>query len=118
MPNVISPRKRSVTFLESREVFEWMEEMARVRQTDVSVILRDATSAYYLQHQKVADDHVGLLTQRSETKAAARMKTAKQIASGKWTPAAAQERNAPIHKPVRVVNLWPSITRHVRSTAK
>lgn len=117
MPNVISPEKRCVTFLESREVFEWIEEMAHVRQTDISVILREATSAYYLQY-KTASTDPGLLARRSATKAAQRTETAKQIASGKLTPGAAQARNAPIHKPVRVVDLWPSIQRHVRATAK
>lgn len=117
MPNAISPEKRSVTFLESREVFEWMEGIARARQTEVSVILREATSAYYLQHKSVSTDP-GLFTRRSATKAAQRIKTAKRIAAGKLTPEAAQERNAPIHKPVRVVDLWPSIQRHVRATAK
>ena len=117
MPNVISPEKRSVTFLESREVLEWMEEMAHARQTDLSVILREATSAYYLQYQTASTDP-GLFARRSATKAAQRTKTAKQMASGKLTPGAAQARNAPIHKPVRVVDLWSSIQRHVRATAK
>ena len=45
MPNAISPDKRSVTFLESRKVLDWMEEIARARKTDLSVILREATSA-------------------------------------------------------------------------
>ena len=117
MPNVISPEKRSVTFLESREVFEWMEEIARVRQTDLSVILREATSTYYIQH-KTASTDPGLFARRSATKAAQRTKTAKQIALGRLAPEAAQERNAPIHKPVRVVDLWPSILRHVRATTR
>ena len=117
MPNAISSEKRSVTFLENREVFEWMGEIARARQTDVSVILREATSAYYLQN-KTASADPNLLARRSAAKATQRAKTAKQIASGRLTPKAAQERNAPIHKPVRMVDLWSSIRRHVRTTTK
>lgn len=115
MPNVISSEKRSVTFLENRDVFVWMEEIARDRQTDVSVILREATSAYYLQHKAAPTD---LLARRSAAKATQRAQTAKQLASGRLTPKAAQERNAPIRKPVRVVDLWASIRRHVRTTTK
>jgi hypothetical protein len=117
MPNAISPDKRSVTFLESRKVTEWMEAMARARKTDLSVILREATSAYYVQHQ-TASSEPGLFARRSTTKAAQRAQTARQIASGRLTPAEAQERNAPIHQPVRMLDLWPSIRRHVRPTGK
>ena len=117
MPNVISSEKRSVTFLENREVFEWMKEIATARQTDVSNILREATSAYYLQHKSASTDP-NLLARRSAAKATQRAKTAKLVASGRLTPKAAQERNAPIHKPVRMVDLWSSIRRHVRATTK
>jgi hypothetical protein len=113
MPNVISKDRRSVTFLESRKVIEWMEEMARARKTDLSVILREATSAYYLQHEAVSTEPT-LTALRSATKAAQRAKTTREIKSGTLSPADAQERNAPIRQPVRVLDLWPSIRRHVR----
>lgn len=113
MPNVISKDRRSVTFLESRKVIEWMEAVARERSTDLSVILREATSAYYVQHQ-AANDKPSLFAQRSATKAAQRAKTAREIETGVLTPAKAQERNAPIRQPVRVLDMWPSIRRHVR----
>ena len=117
MPNVSSSEKRSITFLENREVFEWMKEIARARQTDVSIILREATSAYYLQHKSAPADP-NLFARRSAAKATQRAKTAKLIASGRLTPKTAQARNAPIHKPVRMVDLWSSIRRHVRTTTK
>ena len=113
MPNVISKDRKSVTFLESRKVIEWMEELARSRKTDLSVILREATSAYYLQHQ-AASTEPSLSELRSATKAVQRAKTAREIKSGVLSPADAQERNAPIRQPVRVLDLWPSIRRHVR----
>lgn len=102
-----------MTFLESRKVIEWMEELARARNTDLSVILREATSAYYLQHQ-TASTKPTLSELRSATKAVQRAKTARAIKSGAMSPADAQERNAPIRQPVRVLDLWPSIRRHVR----
>lgn len=113
MPNVISRDRRSVTFLENRKVIEWMEAMARARKTDLSVILREATSAYYLQHQAAANEP-SLFARRSATKAGQRAKTARDIAAGVLSLAKAQERNAPIHQPVRVLELWPSIRRHIR----
>lgn len=113
MPNVISRDRRSVTFLESRKVIEWMEAMARERDTDLSVILREATSAYYLQHH-AADAEQSLFTLRAATKAAQRAKMAREIEAGVITPAKAQERNAPIRQPVRVLDMWSSIRRHVR----
>ena len=115
MPNSISPDKRSVCFLENRKVVEWMEEIARARKTDLSVILREATSAYYIQHQ-TASTEPGLFARRSATKAAQRADTARRIASGELTSTAAQARNAPIQEPVRVVDLWSAIRRHVRAT--
>src|SRR3989337_1989762 len=54
MPNAISPGKRSITFLENRKVLEWMEKTARARETDLAVILREATSAYYARHNNQA----------------------------------------------------------------
>ena len=102
-----------MTFLESRKVIEWMEKMARDRKTDLSVILREATSAYYLQHQ-VASTEPTLSDLRSATKAVQRAKTAREIQSGVLSPADVQERNAPIRQPVRMLDLWPSIRRHVR----
>ena len=114
MPNAISPTKRSVTFLESRKVLEWMEAIACERNTDVSVILREATSAYYVQHRSTSAAP-SLFALRSATKAAQRADTARRIASGQLTPEAAQEHNAPIHTPVQIVNLWGNIRRHLRA---
>jgi hypothetical protein len=113
MPNVISKERRSVTFLESRKVIEWMEGMARERDTDLSVILREATSAYYLQHRN-ASPETSLTAQRAATKAAQRARTARQIKAGVLTPAQAQQQNAPLKQPVRMVDMWASIRRHVR----
>ena len=114
MPNVISAEKRSVTFLESREVFAWMREVALERKCEVSVILREATSAYYLQHRN-ASEAPNLSQQRAAIKVAQRHETARQLEAGEITPAKAQRRNAPIKDSVRVLKLWPSIRRHVRS---
>jgi len=49
MPNVIASDKRSVTYLENLTVHDWMAEEAAARNTDVSTILREATSAYFAQ---------------------------------------------------------------------
>ena len=116
MSNVISPSKRSVTYLENRKVLEWMAEMARARKTDVSVILREATSAYYLEHKEISGEPTHF-DRRTAAKSHQRLETVRKIASGELTSAEAQERNAPIHSPVRVRNLWPSIRRHVRANA-
>jgi len=113
MPNVISRDRRSVTFLESRKVIEWMEGVARQRDTDLSKILREATSAYYLQHRN-APPETSLTAQRAATKAAQRTRTARQIKAGVLTPAQAQEQNAPLKEPVVMVDMWASIRRHVR----
>lgn len=102
-----------MTFLESRKVIEWMEAVARERGTDLSVILREATSTYYLQHAEAKPD-TSLTAQRAATKAAQRTRTAWQIKAGQLTPAEAQRQNAPVSKPVRVLDMWPSIRRHVR----
>lgn len=117
MPNVISKDRRSVTFLESRKVIEWMEAMARERGTDLSVILREATSAYFLQHQNVAPEAT-LTARRAATKAAQRSRTSRQIKAGVLLPAKAQANNAPITQPVRVLDLWSSIRRHVRKESE
>lgn len=113
MPNVISKDRRSVTFLESRKVVEWMESVAQERGTDLSVILREATSAYFLQHSN-AKPETSLTAQRAQTKAAQRTRTARQIKAGHLTPAEAQLQNAPISEPVRAPDMWTSIRRHVR----
>lgn len=85
MPNVNSAEQKSVTFLESRKVIEWMESVARERGTDLSVILREATLAYYLQHHQ-AKPETSLTAQRAARKATQRTKTARQIESGTLTP--------------------------------
>lgn len=114
MPNVIAADKRSVTYLENREIFAWMREVALERNCDASVILREATSAYYLQHRK--EPPVATLSeQRAATKAAERRETARQLAAQEITPAKAQRRNAPVTSPVRVLDLWPSVRRNARS---
>jgi len=102
-----------VTFLESRKVIEWMEAVARERDTDLSVVLREATSFYYLQHRN-ASPEVSLTAQRAEAKATQRAKTARQIKSGVLSPSQAQELNAPVKRPVKVLNLWSSIRHHLR----
>jgi hypothetical protein len=114
MPNVISQDKRSVTFLENRLVFDWMESMARARNTDVSVILREASSAYYNEHREAKTENA-FLTMRAGEKAAKRAVTAHLIETGELTPDEAQERNAPIRGPVTIVDLWPSIRRRARA---
>jgi isocitrate/isopropylmalate dehydrogenase len=116
MPNVISATRRSLTFLESRKVSEWMEGLARERKTDLAVIVREATSAYYAQHNN-GTISPNLDAVRSATKVAQRVEVARQIASGEISPRQAQERNAPINTPVTVVDLWPAIRRHTRGRA-
>jgi hypothetical protein len=116
MPNVISASKRSLTYLESRRISEWMEGLARERKTDLAVILREATSAYYAQHNNGAVSP-NLDAIRSATKAAQRAETARQMAAGQISPRQAQERNAPISEPVKVVDLWSAIRRHTRGRA-
>ena len=115
MPNAISPEKTTYTFLESREVLEWMAKMARARGTDLSVIMREATSAYYVQHRSGDSPENSLFAARSRTKAAQRARTARQIADGELTREAAQQRNAPIREAVHVVDLWPAILRRARA---
>lgn len=116
MPNSISPNKRSITYLENRSVLEWFEATAAARKTGVSVILREATSAYFAAHTDTPDTS-NLLTTRSAAKAAQRRETARLIASGKLSPAEAQDRNAPIRQPVRIANLWTAIRSHARAHA-
>jgi hypothetical protein len=114
MPNAISPSKRSVTYLENLSVMEWFEAMAAARKTGVSVILREATSAYFAEYKdKLAAP--SLFAVRSAAKVAQRKETARRIASGAESSAQAQDRNAPIRQPVRIVNLWPAIRRHARA---
>jgi ribonuclease D len=114
MPNMISKNKRSVTFLEDREVFEWMEAIARERDTDVSRILREATSSYYVLHGAPSSSP-NLFETRSATKIAQRKDTDRQIASGGKSAAEVQEQNAPIHQPIQIVNLGSSIRRFARA---
>ena len=116
MPNAISPEKKLYTFLESREVLEWMGKLARERGTDLSVIMREATSAYYVQHRSSDLPENSLFAVRSRAKAAQRAQTARQIAAGELTPEDAQQRNAPIRQAVQVVDLWPAILRRARAT--
>jgi hypothetical protein len=91
-----------------------MKEVARARQTDLAVILREATSAYYLQHKDADADASTHFKRRSAAKAAQRARTASEIASGILTPAAAQKKNAPITGSVRIANLRGDIRRHNR----
>jgi hypothetical protein len=114
MPNVISAEKRSVTYLENRAVFEWLESVAAARQTNVAVLLREATSAYFAQNEQPTSVP-SLFEERAAVKAAERAETARQIASGELSPAAAQERNAPIHQSVQIANLWTAVRRHARA---
>ncbi len=114
MPNVISKDRKSVTFLENREVLAWMESVARERGTDLSVILREATSAYFVAHRRAAEAP-GLSERRAGEKARQRVETQRRIREGLLTPAEAQLRNAPIRKPVRIVDLWSSVRRHART---
>lgn len=104
-----------MTFLESRKVIEWMESVARERGTDLSVILREATSAYYVQHRDSSSVRETLFEKRAATKASQRRETARLLAEKKLTPARAQKRNAPIEGAVKVVDLWSSIRRHVQA---
>jgi hypothetical protein len=90
-----------------------MESVARQRGTDLSVMLREATSAYYLQHHKSHAER-SLTERRAEAKAAQRRETARKVQTRALTPQSAQAANAPVDQPVRIVDLWPSIRRHVR----
>ncbi|MDD2765792.1 MAG: hypothetical protein PHE83_17660 [Opitutaceae bacterium] len=111
---MIAADKRSVTYLENIHVLAWMEREAAMRETTVSVLLREATSAYYVQH-KNPEPSAGLFALRSAAKASGRTTTVQQITSGALSPEAAQDRNAPIRGPVRILNLWPAIRRHARA---
>ena len=93
-----------------------MEGIARERKTDLAVIVREATSAYYAQHHNGAVSP-NLDAVRSASKAAQRVETARQIAAREISPRQAQERNAPISEPVKVVDLWSAIRRHARPRA-
>lgn len=104
-----------MTFLESRKVIEWMESLARERGTDLSVILREATSAYYVEHRDSSSPRKTLFEKRAATKAAQRRETARLLTEKKLSPAQAQKRNAPIEGAVKVVDLWASIRRHVHA---
>ena len=117
MPNAISPHKRSVTYLENRSVLEWFESIAAVRQTGVSEILREATSAYYVAHKDVAAAP-SLFARRSATKAAQRRETNRLIATGAISADEAQIRNAPIRQPVRIMNFWPAIRAHTQAKVR
>jgi len=66
------------------------------------------------EHAIIAD----LDTLRSATKAEKRTKTARQIAAGQISPQQAQEQNAPISEPVKIVDLWSAIRRHTAKRAK
>jgi hypothetical protein len=116
VPNVISPNKRSITYLENRSVLEWFESIAVTRQTGVSEILREATSAYFAAHQNLATNPT-LSVQRSAKKAAQRRETARLIATGALSADAAQNRNAPVNQPVRIMNFWAAIRAHTRAKA-
>jgi hypothetical protein len=113
VPNVISSSKRSVTYLESVAVMEWFETMAAARKTGVSVILREATSAYFVEHND-KPAAASLSAVRSAAKVAQRQETARLISSGLQSAAEAQDRNAPIRHPVRIIDLWPALRRHAR----
>jgi hypothetical protein len=117
MPNAISPNKRSMTYLENRSVLEWFESMAAIRQTGVSEILREATSAYFAAHKDVAVAPA-LFAQRSLKKAAQRRETSRLIATGAISADEAQIRNAPIRQPVRIVNFWPAIRAHTQANVR
>lgn len=112
MPNVISKERRSVTFLENRKVVEWMEAVARERGTDLSVILREATSAYYLQHREASSSQGTLFAKRVSAKAAQRRETARKLARRELTAEQAQKLNAPVHGDVKLVDMWSAIRRH------
>jgi len=113
MPNVIASDKRSVTYLENLTVHDWMAEEAAARNTDVSTILREATSAYFAQWAS-GTAAPSQFAARAAAKVARRAETARLISSGKLTSEAAQDRNAPIRQSVSIVNLWPAVRRRDR----
>lgn len=111
MPNSVSPDKQRLTYLENRRVAEWLAAMARSRNTDLAVIIREATSAYFAEHATLeAPSHFAT---RSAAKAAQRTETSRRIAAGSLTAKAAQRANAPLpwDAAVRVVDLWGAIRR-------
>jgi len=87
---------------------------AAARNTDVSTILREATSAYFSEWSG-ATGRPRQSDRRSAAKAGQRAETADLILSGKLTPEAAQRRNAPIRDSVSIVNLWSAIRRRDRA---
>jgi hypothetical protein len=106
-----------VTYLENRSVLEWFESIAAVRQTGVSEMLREATSAYFAAHKDVAAAPT-LFARRSAMKVAQRQETNRLIATGAISADEAQIRNAPIRQPVRIVNFWPAIRAHTRTNVR
>jgi hypothetical protein len=115
MPNAISARRRSVTYLEDRSTYEALQRLAAERNADVSAILREATAAYCVLGQENIEIVPKLFEERAAAKAAERAETARLIASGELSPADAQLRNSPITQPVRIVNLGEDLRRRARA---
>jgi len=116
MPNSISTDKRRYTYCEQREVFDWMAAVAKERGVDdVSVIVREATSAMYAMYkdQRPQDS---LFAKRQKEKATERKRTARQIKAGTLSRDAAQKRNSAVKGAVKIVNLWPALRLHARRT--
>lgn len=109
MPNSPSPEKRRFSYLENRHVADWFESAARERGTDMSALVREATLEYYAAHHAsppATSDAV-----RAAAKAARRKDTYQRIAEGSLTPRAAQERNAPLPAPAKLIDLWGAVRR-------
>lgn len=118
MPKVISRKnKRSVTYRENAKVLAWLERIARERKVAVAVIIREATSDYYVRDKERASAPT-LTEQRAAAKRAARAETVRKIASGELTPEQAQWRNAPIRGRVEIVDLQAALRRLSRTRKK
>jgi hypothetical protein len=109
MPNSPSPDKRRFSYLENRHVAEWLELAARERGMDVASLVREATLTYYAAHQ--SSTSVFSDAERAAEKAAQRSETKRRIAERSLTPREAQERNAPLSTPAKVVDLWGALRR-------
>ena len=113
MPNSISPNRRPVSYLEDRLVFNWLRKIAAERETDISVIIREATSAYFIQSEQPTSRSISF-AEISSSKAADRANMNRWIAEEEMTPKQAQEYSASINGPVTVPDLASWIRRYGR----
>jgi hypothetical protein len=114
MPNSISPFRKSVTYLEDRIVYEWMLKMAAERQTDVSVIIREATSAYFVISEQPSA-RVANSEEIFEAKASKRAETKLWMVAEDIEPEEAHRRMVQKAGPIRIKDLAVALRRNQRN---